>query len=61
MSQMPSFLKIGNKPNAGRAEGEPYRMQDYKPLLGLWLIVMLALLANTNYSDAPSRPFWVAD
>ncbi|MEI8155643.1 MAG: AAA family ATPase, partial [Burkholderiales bacterium] len=38
MSQMPSFLKIGNKPNAGRSTGEPYRMQDYKPLLGLWLI-----------------------
>ena len=38
MSQMPSFLKIGNKPNVGRAEGEPCRMQDYKPLLGLWLI-----------------------
>ena len=38
MRQMPSFLKIGNKPNAGRSEDAPYRMQDYKPLLGLWLI-----------------------
>ena len=38
MRQRPSFLKIGNKPNAGRSEDAPYRMQDYKPLLGLWLI-----------------------
>lgn len=38
MNHMPSFLKIGNKPNAGRSEDATYRMQDYKPLLGLWLI-----------------------
>lgn len=38
MSQMPSFLRIGHKPSSGYASDEPYRMEDYKPLLGLWLI-----------------------
>ena len=33
MSQMPSFLKIGNKPNVALAVNEPYRLQDYKPLM----------------------------
>ncbi len=38
MSKMPHFLKIGSKPNAGQLFDEPYRLQDYKPLLALWLI-----------------------
>lgn len=38
MTTMPEFLKISSKPLAAASDNDGYRVDDYKPLLGLWLI-----------------------
>ena len=45
MTKMPTFLKIGNKPGINGTTDDPHSLDDYKPLLGLWLID-LALTCN---------------
>ena len=45
MTTMPTFLKIGNKPGINGTTHDPHSLDDYKPLLGLWLID-LALTCN---------------
>ncbi len=38
MSQMPAFLNLGRKPIAAATASAIFRIEEYKPLLGLWLI-----------------------
>ena len=45
MTTMPKFLKIGNKPGTNGTTDDHHGLEDYKPLLGLWLID-LALTCN---------------
>jgi SpoVK/Ycf46/Vps4 family AAA+-type ATPase len=45
MTTMPKFLKIGNKPGISGTTHDHHGLEDYKPLLGLWLID-LALTCN---------------
>ena len=45
MTTMPTFLKIGNTPGTTGTTDDHHGLDDYKPLLGLWLID-LALTCN---------------